>query len=200
MKRILSNGYLYVKTKMFTASIFFTLAVIVFGAVTYIQLPCPVCDGKGTILGASGIEIVGLDFELVDHEVVGLECGWDFERYTYDVALSVENNTQEPLYGLIEVTFHDPESTRTIEVEVDDEVEEHIDVAGMIIAAQTVFIEELAPSGERIVTETIVFDGVSLEQIGAEAHLVEAHTAYMFICPFHGESNKVSLTDWLDLR
>jgi hypothetical protein len=200
MKRILSNSYEFLKTRMFTASIFFTLAVIVFGAVTYIQLPCPICDGKGEISGVSGVDIVGLDYELVHHEVVGLECGWDFERYTYDVEVSVENNTQNPLYGLIEVTFHDPDSTRIIEVEVDDEVEEQVEVAGMVIAAETIFIEELDAGGERTVLESILFDGISLEQIGAEVHLVEAHTAHIFICPFHGESNKVSLTDWLNLR
>ena len=114
MKNRIFSTYAYLKTKLFTTSVFFTLAVVLFGAVTFIQLPCPVCDGTGYISGVGGLEATVAELELVEHEIVGLECGWDFERYTYDVKLSIENNTNAPLLGLVQITFHDPESTRTL--------------------------------------------------------------------------------------
>jgi len=171
MKNRVFSAYTYLKTRLFTASVFFTLAVILFGAVTYIQL-------------------------------VGLECGWDFETYTYDITMLAENNTDAPLYGLVEITFHDPDSTRIVYIEVDDEVEEAVEVAGGIISADTIFIDEMAPGTEGIIEATIVFDGISLEQLGVETHLVKVHAANEFICPFHdeGEAYKVTLTEWLRLR
>ena len=201
MKNRIFSTYAYLKTKLFTTSVFFTLAVVLFGAVTFIQLPCPVCDGTGYISGVGGLEATVAELELVEHEIVGLECGWDFERYTYDVKLSIENNTNAPLLGLVQITFHDPESTRTLYIEVDDEVEEAFEVAGSIIASDTIFIDDMDPGTERIVEDTIVFDGIALEALGVEGHLVQVNSANEFICPFHGnETTEVSLTEWLRLR
>jgi len=200
MKNGLLGTYRYIKTKLFTASIFFTLAVVLFGALTYVQLPCPICDGTGWIKGVANLEITDIEYELIHHEIVGLECGWDYEQYTYDVKLSVENNTDTPLYGMINLTFHDPSETRTLYIEMDDEPEVAVEQAGGIIAAETIFVKEMAADTEQTIEETIVFDGVSLEAIGAEIHLTKANSAHEFVCPFHGESNKISLTEWLRLR
>ncbi len=202
MKNRVFSAYTYLKTRLFTASVFFTLAVILFGAATYIQLPCPVCGGTGYITGVGNLEVIEIKSELIEHEVVGLECGWDFETYKYDITMLVENNTGAPLYGLVEITFHDPDSTRIVYIEVDDEVEEAVEIAGGIIAADTIFIDEMTHGTEAIVEATIVFDGISLEQLGVETHLVKVHAANEFICPFHdeGEAYKVTLTEWLRLR
>jgi hypothetical protein len=75
MKDKLAGLYTYIRTKLFTASIFFTLAVVLVGSITLIELPCPVCNGTGYISGAKGLEIIDVDIELINHEVVGLECG-----------------------------------------------------------------------------------------------------------------------------
>ena len=201
MKNRVFNAYAYLKTKLFTASVFFTLAVILFGAVTYIQLTCPVCEGTGYITGVGNLEITEVKPELIEHKVVGLECGWDFETYKYDITMLVKNNTGAPLYGLVKITFHDPDSTRMRIIEQDDEEIEVTDL-GVIIAADTIFIDEMAPGTEGIIEATIVFDGISLEQLGVETHLVKVHAANEFICPFHdeGEAYKVTLTEWLRLR
>ena len=201
MKNRIFSAYTRLKTKLFTTSVFFTLAVVLFGAATFIQLPCPVCGGTGYISGVGGLEATVVEVELVEHEIVGLECGWDFERYTYDIKLSIENNTNAPLLGLVQITFHDPESTRTLYIEVDDEVEEAVEVAGSIIASDTVFIYEMAPGTKEIVESTIVFDGIALEALGVESHLVQVNSANEFACPFHSaDTTKVSLTEWLRLR
>lgn len=201
MKSKVLNTYMYLKTKLFTASIFFTLAVILLGTLTFIELPCPACGGTGFITGVKGLEITKVEAELVDHEIVGLECGWDYERYTYDLKISVENKSTTPLaYGMIEVTFHDPESSRTRTIEEDDEEIEVTDVGG-IISADTIFVEGIAAQTARTIEETIVFDGVTLEVFDVEIHQVLAHTAEEFACPFHSEeTTKVPLTKWLKLR
>jgi len=178
---------------------YFILGVILVAVPTFIELPCPACGGTGFITGVKGLEITGIESELVSHEIVGLECGWDFERYTYDVKISVENKTTTPLYGMIGVTFHDPDATRTRIIEVDDE-EIEVTTPGGIIAASTIFVDEIAAKTARTIEETIVFDGISIEQLGVEYHLIQAYTADEFVCPFHGETAKVPITEWLKLR
>jgi hypothetical protein len=200
MKIKLIDIYSYIKNKLFKVSIFFSLAVVMVGGITLVELPCPVCDGTGYIKGAKGLEITDIVYELVSHEVVGLECGWDFERYTYDVEILVDNASVFPTYGMVEVTFHDPESTRTITIEVDDEDIE-IENPGGVIAASTIFVDEIAAGDTRTIGETIVFDGIMLEQMGVEKHLAQANTSDQFTCPFHGEeTTKVPFTEWLRLR
>ena len=199
MNNRLSSVYTYLKTKLFTASIFFTLAVILIGGITYIELPCPVCEGEGWVTGVGGLEVTELEYELVNHEIVGLECGWDYERYTYDFKISVRNTTTSPLYGMISLTFHDPESTQERLIEEEDEDIIVIDV-GPVISVQNIFVEQTDAGAERTIDETIMFDGVTLELFEADVHEVVVHTEEAFICPFHGESNKVTLTEWLRLR
>jgi hypothetical protein len=102
---------------------------------------------------------------------------------------------------LVEVTFHDPESTTIRYIEVDDEVEEAVETLGGVIAASTIFVEETTAGATRTIEENIVFDGITLEQLGVEIHKVQANTAEEFPCPFHDEgTNKVPFTTWLRLR
>jgi len=187
------------KKKLFTASIFFTLAVILIGGITYIELPCPVCDGEGWIKKARGLEVNAVEYELVDHYIVGLECGWDYEKYTYDFIISVKNTTTSPLFGMISLTFHDPGSTKERVIEEEDEDIVVTDL-GPEIWVENIFIEQTDAGAERTIEETITFDGVTLELFEADVHEVFVHTENEFICPFHGESNKVPLTEWLRLR
>lgn len=204
MKNKLFSAYKYLKTKLFTASIFFTLAVIVFGAITYIELPCPVCGGTGYVTGVGDLEIIDVEYELIEHHVVGLECGWDWERYTYDIKITVENKAITPLYGMIQFTFHDPEESRTREVEgavqeTDDE-ETFVTDIGAVIWADTIFVDGIDAGAERTIEETIVFEALTLELFDIKIHQIEVNTKDKFICPVHGETNKVSVTEWLRLR
>jgi len=200
MKAKVFTAYRYFKTKFFTASIFFTLAVILFGGLTFIEFPCPICGGTGFITGARDLEVTGIEYELVSHEIVSLECGWDYESYTYDVKLSVKNKTAAPLYGIIQLTFHDPGASTTRYVSEEDEPEIAVEVPGAVIAAENIFVDEIAAGAERTIEETIVFEGVTLAIFGVEIHQVIAHTADEFACPFHGETAKVPLPQWLGLR
>ena len=204
MKNKIFSAGRYLKTKMFTASIFFTLAVIVFGGITYIELPCPVCGGKGFVTGVGDLKVTDIETELINHDVVALECGFDWERFTYDVKISVENMATTPLYGLIQLTFHDPAATRIRTVEgasadTDDEETEVTD-EGAVIAHENLFVDGIAPGAERTIEGTIVFEGFTLEMWGNEPHKVVVNTADEFMCPVCGESHKVSFTEWLRLR
>ena len=37
------------------------------------------CNGEGWVSVVRGLEVTDVEYELVDHEIVGLECGWDYE-------------------------------------------------------------------------------------------------------------------------
>ncbi len=199
MKNKLSIIYMNLKTRLFTSSIFFTLAVVLLGTITYIQITCPICDGKGLISGAGDLSVTDYEYKLVDHYVVGLECGYDYERYTYEFTMSVRNPTSSPHYGMIQVTFHDPATSSTRFIEQDDE-EIMITEVGPVIATEAIFVEELAAGAEHTIEKNILFDSVTLEVFGSEIHDVVVSTEDAFLCPFHGETNKVSLTEWLRLR
>ena len=201
MKNRLLGIYTVLKTKLFTASIFFTLAVVLLGGITYLELPCPVCDGTGIVTGAGNLKLAEIDYDITEREVVSLECGYDLERYVYNVKLTVENPTTSPSSGAVKLTFHDPEATRTREVEVVDDEENIVTDLGPIISVQTVYIPEVAAGAERTVEESIEFISVTLEIFDVEFHHIEFYVVDEFICPFHDEtSSKVSLTEWLRLR
>ncbi len=186
------------KTRVFNGYTYFVLGVLLFTGLTFLQLPCPACGGTGIIKGAKGLEVSGVEAELTDHIALGIECGWDYERYTYNVNLMVANPTSEDGFGVILVTFHDPTETFSLTQEEDDEevVKEY---SGETLQAFPVFVEVPAKT-TRTIEKTLQFEGITLELFGANSHLVEAHIADEYACPFHGATAKVPFTEWLRLR
>src|SRR4030067_3857341 len=98
------------KARVFNAYTGFVLGVTLIGALTFVQLPCPMkaCGTTGVVKGVSGLEIAGVEAKLIKHTILGIECGWDWERFTYDVKISVVNNTATETFGVIMVSFGDP--------------------------------------------------------------------------------------------
>jgi hypothetical protein len=187
------------KAKVFGAYTYFFLGVILVASITFMKVPCPVSNGTGVVTGVKDLEIVAVDAELVGQELISLECGWDYTRYTYDVKISVVNETTVPVYGMVAVSFYDPKQIGTRVTEMDDE-EITVESLGPLIAAFPVFVE-IAAETARTIEETIVLEGISLDQFGAgETHAVLAATADEFVCPFDLGTGRVSITEWLRLR
>jgi len=186
------------RAKLFNAYTYFILGVVLITVLTFIELPCPACGGTGIIKGVTSIKIAEFETELLDHYELGMECGWDYERYTYNVKLTVENPTSTESWGVILITFHDPDAAYQITVEVEDE-EVVQEFRGETLAAFPMFIE--VPAGSiQTVEEVMMFEGITLEFFGVELHQIDANLASEFVCPFHDASAKVSLPDWLRLR
>ncbi len=127
-----------------------------------------------------------------------MDCGWDYERFTYEVELTVENLTATEAFGIVLVTFHDPEKSYLIQIEVDDE-EKWIEVTGATLLTEPVFVEIPAKTTE-VIKKRLMFEGVTLEFFGGRYHLIEAKLASSYICPFHGENASIPLPEWLRLR
>ncbi len=182
----------------------FALGVTLLASFTFTEVPCPISKGTGVISGAQGLEVTVIETELIDRTLLNLECGWDFERYTYAVKISAVNETAAPIYGAIVVNFHNPAGAFAegfIEVEGITTLEEAY--AGPIDAGIIVFVEVAAETAQTI-EKTFVFDGLVLggRDTGIaefESHTVTVTTEGSFTCPYDGGTGKVPITEWLRL-
>ena len=186
------------RTKFFNAYTGFVLGAIIFGAVTFVQLPCPACNGTGTVHGVQGLEITGVESELLLHKELGLNCGWDWERYNYDVKVSVVNRSTAMAWGVIMINISNPTESITVTQEIDDQ-EVEVEYSGKTMQSYPVFVE-IPASGTKIIDESIIYEGVTLQLFAEPKHRIDATTASEFACPFHGAKATVSLTEWLRLR
>jgi hypothetical protein len=99
---------------------------------------------------------------------------------------------------VILVTFHDPDESYTIQVEIDD-AEVDKEVTGQTLLSYPWFIEAPAKTTQ-VFKRRVNFQGVTLEFFGGRDHLLKANLASSYTCPFHGEDAKVVLPEWLRLR
>ena len=186
------------KNRVFNAYTAFVLGAVLVGGLTFVQLPCPACQGTGIIKGVTSLEVAGVEAKLVDHVELGIECGWDYERYSYDVKLTVVNKSSSFSYGVIMVTFHDPNETITLPAEIDDE-STIVYYSGETLEA-TPFVVEVGPNQTKVFQKLVQFSGITLQLFTAPEHLVETTVASEFPCPFHGKEATVPFTQWLKLR
>ena len=187
------------KSKIFNAYSVFIAGLLLVTGVTFVKLDCPVCQGSGRVTGISGVEIASVKANLVSHKELAIDCGWDYERFIYDMELTVENYTGSTAAGVVLVTFHDPDETYTIQVEENDE-EIYVDVNGSVLLSYP-WIIEVPARITQVFTHQVTFDGITLEFFGGRHHLVVANTNTSYPCPFHElDETKVSFPEWLRLR
>lgn len=184
--------------KIFNAYTYFFIGVLLVTGVTFVKLECPACGGTGRISGVSGMEVISIKADLVSHSELGIECGWDFEKFTYDVELTVENYRESAAWGVILVTFHDPEESYIIQVEIDDSEVDKL-VTGQTLLSYPWFIEVPANTTQ-VFKKRVNFQGVTLELYGWRDHLIKTNLASSYPCPFHGEDARVTFPEWLKLR
>lgn len=183
------------KNRIFNAYTGFVLGLALVTGLTLLQLPCPACGGTGVVKGSTALEVAAVEAKLVGHTELGIQCGWDYERYTYDVKLSVTNKSSSPSYGVIMVTFHDPGEAYSLPQEVNDE-SVVMEFAGETLEAFPFFVE-VGPNRTEVVEKQVMFSGITLQLFTADSHQVEAAAASEFACPY---GTKVPFTEWLWLR
>ena len=186
------------KTKIFNAYTGFVLGAVLLGGVTFAQLPCPACQGTGTVHGVRGLEIQGVDSTLVSHKELGMNCGWDWERYAYDIKVTVSNKTTAAAWGVIMVNISNPTESFTVMQEIDD-AEVMVEFNGEPMKSYPIYVEVPA-SSTKVIEDSILYEGVTLKLFGEDKHWFQAVTATEFPCPFHGKKATVPLTEWLRLR
>ena len=182
----------------------FVLGFTLLASPVFVEVPDPVSNGTGIIQGAQGLEVTGIEVDLIDHFILNLECGWDFERYTYDVKISVVNETAAPIYGNIVVNFHNPAyATPGGSVNEEGLIITEEGYAGLVEALFPVFVE-VATGTTQTIEQTFIFDGLILggEDAGTrtwDTHTVTITTEGEFVSPYGGGTGKVSIIEWLKL-
>ena len=181
----------------------FVLGFTLLALPVFAKVSDPVSNCTGIIQGAQDLDVTVVESELVRYKLVSLECGWDFARYTYDVKLSLVNETTSTQYGMVMVSFYDPERTKEITTTVDD-MEVNVLSQGSPVASFPIFVEVAAGTTQTI-EKTIVLDGIALDDGEfrvdgtTEAHTVTATTKGEFVSPFGDGTGRVSILEWLRL-
>ncbi len=188
------------KTRVFKSYIVFVLGVILVATLTLIEVPCPIDGGTGVITGAKGLEVKGVEGELVDYEFLSLGCGLEWEKFTYAVNISVVNETTTLSHGGIVIAFYDPETTIAGPVsggEGGDVLEEFaLEFLGPPIVRIPIFVGIPAETAETI-EEIVEFIGLKLY---GETHRISVKVVKEIVCPYSGGTGKVLITEWLRIK
>jgi hypothetical protein len=188
------------------AYVYFALGVILVTALTFIEVPCPTDGGTGVITGARGVEITGVEAELVEHKIIDM-CYELWDEFTYAVKISVVNETTTTSYGGIVVTFHDPRTATpgyfvdTLDPITDDIIS--VWVPGFPGAPWKKFLRFITVAAEttKTIELTLVAEGESFgESHGVWTRNISADMAEEFACPYCGGTGKVPITEWLRIK
>jgi len=189
------------KIRASSAYVYFSFVVgaLLVGTLTTIEVPCPMDGGTGFITGAKGLEIKGVESELVDYEFFSLGCGLEWEKFTYAVNISAVNETATPSHGGIAITFYDPETA--VEPIAGGEsagvLEElALEFLGPPIVRIPIFVEIPAETAETI-EEIAVFMGLRLY---GETHGISVKMVKEIVCPYSDGTGSVPITEWLWIK
>ena len=176
------------------------------GTLTTIEVPCPIDGGTGVITGAKGLEVKGVEGELVDFEFFDLGCGEIFNEYTYAVKISLVNETTTPIYGGIVLKFVDPDVALAVKritrleldgvVDLPSEAELLARYPGPPIMGTPIFVEIPAETAETI-EEIMRFTGFGFEKM---TYSIFVDMVKEIVCPYDGGAGKVPITEWLWIK
>jgi hypothetical protein len=82
---------------------------LAFGLISFIEFPCPTCGGTGTITTSAVLKAEVTTSRLVESYIPLTCCDHPQVQYTYDVTLSVNNPSTEPVSSTVMVSFYDIE-------------------------------------------------------------------------------------------
>lgn len=170
--------------RAFLCSVIVALLVVV---LTIIEVPCPICQGTGVLLGAKGLEVKGIEYELVNYEGFEVGCGYWWRRFAYMVNISLVNDGITPSYGYVVVVFDEPISEQPAETP---------DSALFIIP---VYIKIPAQTAENV-ERTLVFEGLVPGQFYGfygEPHRLSVKIAEKIGCPYCSEKARLSFIEWV---
>ena len=95
----------------------FFLAVPLLTTSAFIQVPCPVCEGGGTIISSHNMQYVRVDDTDTELKRVQMEACTMALIYKYGIALSISNDGDQEAIGYIEMVLVNYETGRPISTE-----------------------------------------------------------------------------------
>ena len=86
-----------------------TVFALVFGLISFIELPCPTCGGTGVLTSSEGLKAQVVSSNILSSYIPLTCCDHPEVQYDYDVTLSIQNTTSNSASGTVTVSFYDIE-------------------------------------------------------------------------------------------
>lgn len=174
------------------------VALLAWVAIEFMALPCPVCEGTGTLPGAEGLEVKELHTELVKYESYPSACD-KWVTATYVVNILAENSSTDVSLGYLYVAFY---LTLSEEEEAAGHFWFEIPIYVEIAPETTKNIEETVVHGAfedeifNIIREGVVIPGLYVGYY-LESPRIIIQTGQELECPYCSGVGRMSLAEWL---
>lgn len=165
-----------------------TIFALVFGLLSFIQLPCPTCGGTGVLTSSEGLKAQVVSSNMVDSYIPLTCCDNPQVQYEYDVTLSIQNPGVNSVNGTVTVSFYDIEPALTT-----SDVVTTTSVGDFPVQVQV-------PGGQTITVEQ-QFSFIDVSNIMNQPHktTVESeNTETKTVCPTCSGKGKLQLYVWLE--
>jgi hypothetical protein len=181
---------------------------------------CPLDHGSGVITGTTGVEVLGVEGELINHRTFEMACATVWDEFTYDVKVSLENTTSSPGVGTIMVKFYEPSAVGKVypslaaaiqekapEAEAAEDIQSmltlEISTDGTVITpirsqrATNLIFFEIPAGATKTVDETITIWGWDWQE---NSHILTAGLVQQTPCPYCQRTGKLPITEWLKIK
>lgn len=167
-----------------------TSFALVFGLMSFIQLPCPTCGGTGVITSSSGLKAELISATIIDSYIPLTCCDHPQVQYDYDVQLSVENLSSSPISGTVSISIFDLEPP----LSGDDTI------PAAAVSVTPVQVE--VPVGKTVIVDQQI-NFIDIANILNQPHKVTVQsgdTATQDKCPLCKGKGKLQFYVWLETR
>ena len=169
-----------VKIRLPGAFLSVIIVALLAGAATIVEVSCPICNGAGVLPAAKGLEVKGIESEIIKHKHIDVGCDDDWDEITYAVNILVVNGETDPSYGYLMVAFYIPTS-------------EHAEAEESSIFKIPIYVEipaETTESVERVLEYRGFLAYYSLPRL-----VVETGEELLLVCPYCREKGRLPFTE-----
>jgi hypothetical protein len=112
------------------------------GVVSLVALPCPTCDGLGSLSSPAGLKAGLISSTQIESYVPLTCCDHPEVQYTYSISLSVENMGAKFVAGKVMVVFYDIEPALSSSNKVNPVAEDIFSIPVEVPAGKTIAVDE----------------------------------------------------------
>lgn len=185
-----STGWRILTQKIMMPAPFFMVTVfaLVFGLLSFVELPCPTCGGTGVLTSVAGLKAQVVASDMINSNIPLTCCDHPQVQYIYEVILSIQNTASNSASGIVTVSFYDIEPALSSSDEVNP-------------AAVGVFPIQVEVPGGKTITVDQQLSFIDTADIINQPHKVTVQsgdTETKNVCPLCNGKGKLQFYAWLE--